>query len=401
MIPLKKALKLVERTIPRLGNERVALRDAVGRYLAEDIVADGDQPPFDRSMMDGFAVVAADVANAPATLRIVGESAAGRGWHHEMKRGEAVRIMTGAPVPAGADTVQRVELTRSYFNDANEFVEILESAKKGMSIVKKGSEIRRGKRLFVAGDKVTPQNIAALAAFGYAKALVAKRPRVAIFGTGTEIVEIGEKPGADQIRNSNSITLAALSASFGATAEIFPNAKDDLASLKRQIKSAVRGRNILITTGGVSVGKYDLTKAALTDLGAEIFFEKVALKPGKPVIAARLGKTLVFSLPGNPVSAAVTFYLFVRAAIIGIQGVKTTSLRPGTATLAAAVKGASDRRTFAAARLENDTNGRLIAIPLRGKGSSDLVSFARAEALIDVGIGSRAEAGEIVPIFYI
>lgn len=401
MIPLKKALKLVERTIPRLGNERVALRDAVGRYLAEDIVADGDQPPFDRSMMDGFAVVAADVANAPATLRIVGESAAGRGWHHEMKRGEAVRIMTGAPVPAGADTVQRVELTRSYFNDAKEFVEILESGKKGMSIVKKGSEIRRGKRLFVAGDKVTPQNIAALAAFGYAKALVAKRPRVAIFGTGTEIVEIGKKPGADQIRNSNSITLAALSASFGATAEIFPNAKDDLASLKKQIKSAVRGRDILITTGGVSVGKYDLTKAALTDLGAEIFFEKVALKPGKPVIAARLGKTLVFSLPGNPVSAAVTFYLFVRAAIIGMQGVKTTSLRPGTATLAAAVKGASDRRTFAAARLENDANGRLIAIPLRGKGSSDLVSFARAEALIDVGIGSRAEAGEIVPIFYI
>lgn len=401
MIPLKKALKLVERTIPQLGNERVALGDAVGRYLAEDIVADGDQPPFDRSMMDGFAVVAADVANAPATLGIVGESAAGRGWHHEMKRGEAVRIMTGAPVPAGADTVQRVELTRSYFKDAKEFVEIQEPAKKGMSVVKKGSEIRRGKRLFVAGDKVTPQNIAALAAFGYAKVLVAKRPRVAIFGTGTEIVEIGKMPGADQIRNSNSITLAALSTSFGATAEIFPNAKDDLASLKKQINAAVRGRDILITTGGVSVGKYDLTKAALKELGAEIFFEKVALKPGKPIIAARLGKTLVFSLPGNPVSAAVTFYLFVRAAIIGMQGVKKTSMRSGTAVLAAPAKAAKDRHTLAPARLENDKNGGLVAVPLRGKGSSDLVSFANADALIDLEMNTLIEAGSLVRIFYL
>lgn len=401
MIPLKKAIKVVNSNIPRLSNERIALRDAVGRVLAEDILADGDQPPFDRSMMDGFAVAAADVANGPITLKIVGESAAGRGWHTKIKRGEAVRIMTGAPVPAGADTVQRVELTRSFFEGGAEFVEILETAKKGMSVVKKGSEIRRGKRLFSIGDRVDPQNIAALAAFGYARVSVAKRPRIAIFGTGTEIVEIGKKPGTDQIRNSNSITLASLCASFGSTVEIFPNAKDDLASLKKQIKAAIRGRDILITTGGVSVGKYDLTKAALTDLGAELFFEKVALKPGKPVIAAKLGKTLVFSLPGNPVSAAVTFYLFVRAAILGMQGVRTTSLRPGTATLAAPVKGAGDRRTLAAARLENDTSGRLVAVPLRGKGSSDLVSFARAEALIDLEIGTGAEAGSLVQIFYL
>ena len=401
MIPLINALKIVARKIPRLGNERIGLGDAVGRVLAEDILADDDQPPFDRSMMDGFAVYASDIANAPATLKIVGESAAGRGWHKKLRRGEAIRIMTGAPVAAGADTVQRVELTRSFFEGGTEFVEILEAATKGMSIVKKGSEIRRGKRLFFVGDRVTPQNIAALAAFGYAKVLVAKRPRVAIFGTGTEIVEIGKKPGRDQIRNSNSITLSALSASFGATAEIFPNAKDDLASLKKQIKSAVRGRDILITTGGVSVGKYDLTKAALTELGAEIFFEKVALKPGKPVIAAKLGKTLVFSLPGNPVSAAVTFYLFVRAAILGMQGVRSTGMRRGTAVLSDAVKGAKDRRTLAAAHLANDDLGRLAAIPLRGKGSSDLVSFARAEALIDLEIGTSAEADSLVQILYL
>jgi len=401
MIPLEKALKIVGRNIPRLGNERVAIGESVGRILAEDIVADGDQPPFDRSMMDGFAVAAADIANAPATLNIVGEAAAGRGWHHKLKRGEAVRIMTGAPVPAGADTVQRVELTRSRFQDAEEFVEILEPAKKGMSVVKKGSEIRRGKRLFVAGDVVTPQNIAALAAFGYARVRVAKRPRVAIFGTGTEIVEVAKKPGADQIRNSNSIMLAALSAKFGAGPEIFSNAKDDLGSLKKAIRAAVRGRDILITTGGVSVGKYDLTKAALTELGAEIFFEKVALKPGKPVIAARLGKTLVFSLPGNPVSAAVTFYLFVRAAIVGMQGVRTTSMQEGTAVLSDAVKAAKDRHTFTAARLANDDSARLVAIPLRGKGSSDLVSFANAEALISLEMNTRAEAGDSARILYL
>jgi len=401
MIPLKKALKVVNSNIPRLSDERIALGDAVGRVLAEDILADDDQPPFDRSMMDGFAVSSKDISSTPVCLRIVGESAAGRGWHEKMNRGEAVRIMTGAPVPAGADTVQRVELTRSFFEGGTEFVEILEAAKKGMSIVKKGSEIRRGKRLFSVGDRVTPQNIAALAAFGYAKALVAKRPRVAIFGTGTEIVEIGKKPGRDQIRNSNSITLSALAASFGGKVEIFPNAKDDLASLKKQIRAAIRGRDILITTGGVSVGKYDLTKPALTELGAEIFFEKVALKPGKPVIAAKLGKTLVFSLPGNPVSAAVTFYLFVRAAILGMQGVRSTGMRRGTAVLSDAVKGAKDRRTLAAAHLANDDLGRLAAIPLRGKGSSDLVSFARAEALIDLEIGTSAEAGSLVQILYL
>ncbi|HQZ82950.1 MAG TPA: molybdopterin molybdotransferase MoeA [Pyrinomonadaceae bacterium] len=401
MIPLEKALKLVERNIRRLGNERIELGVAIGRILAEDIFADGDQPPFDRSMMDGFAVAAADIANTPAVLKIVGEAAAGRGWHNNLKRGEAVRIMTGAPVPKGADSVQRVELTRSYFTDAQELVEILEPAKKGMSVVKKGSEIRRGKRLFVEGDTITSQNIAALAAFGYARPRVAKRPRIAIFGTGTEIVEIAQKPGADQIRNSNSITLAALSASFGAVPEIFPNAKDDLASLKQMMKTAIRGHDILITTGGVSVGKYDLTKAALKELGAEIFFEKVALKPGKPIIAARLGKALVFSLPGNPVSAAVTFYLFVRAAIVGMQGVKRTSMREGTAVLADGVKAAKDRHTLAPARLSNDECGRLIASPLRGKGSSDLVSFAGAEALISLEMNTRAEAGSLARILYL
>jgi len=401
MIPLEKALKLVSRNVPRLGNERVAIGETVGRILAEDILADGDQPPFDRSMMDGFAVAGADIANAPAVLKIVGEAAAGRGWHNKLKRGEAVRIMTGAPVPAGADTVQRVELTHSSFRDTDEVVEILEPAKKGMSVVRKGSEIRRGKRLFVAGDKVTPQNIAALAAFGYDRVRVAKRPRVAIFGTGTEIVEIGEKPGTDQIRNSNSITLAALSAAFGAVPEIFPNAKDDLASLKKAMKAAIRGRDILITTGGVSVGKYDLTKAALRELGAEIFFEKVALKPGKPIIAARLGKTLVFSLPGNPVSAAVTFYLFVRMAILGMQGVKKTLMHEGTAVLADVAKAAKDRHTLAPARLLNDEEGRLTAIPLRGKGSSDLVSFASAEALISLEMNTRCEAGSLVRVFYL
>ncbi|KXK02199.1 MAG: molybdopterin molybdochelatase [Acidobacteria bacterium OLB17] len=241
MIPLDKALKIVDRSIPQLGSERVELFDAVGRILAEDIRADGDQPPFDRSMMDGFAVAGKDIATTPVTLKIVGESAAGRGWHNTLRRGEAVRIMTGAPVPAGADTVQRVELTRSFFQDEDEFVKILSSAPRGMSVVKKGSEIKKGKRLFRAGEAVTPQNIAALAAFGYAKVRVAKRPKVAIFGTGTEIVEISEKPGRDQIRNSNSISLAALAASFGAAVEIFPNAKDDLASLKKQLRRVIRG----------------------------------------------------------------------------------------------------------------------------------------------------------------
>ena len=407
MIDISKAIKIIERETGSLGVERVELSHAVGRVLREDIIADTDLPPFDRSQMDGFAVVAADTKDAPVTLKIIGESAAGRGWHKTMKRGEAVRIMTGAPVPKGADSVQKVELTRETDNG---HVEIFESTGIGRFIVRKGSEIKSGETIFKSGEIITESMIAALAAFGYAKIKVGKRPRVAILGTGSEIVEITKKPGRDQIRNSNSAMLDVLCRKFGATTTIFPVTGDDVSEIKSQIiravdsgKSAIRypQSEILIITGGVSVGKYDLTKAVLIELGAEIFFDKVRLKPGKPAVFARLGKTLIFGLPGNPVSAAVTFHLFVRKAILAMQGASLTDLRKGFAVLAADAKAARERDTYLPSRLGTNKLGALVAHPLKWQGSSDFIGFARADSLVFVSKGRLIKKDEVAAIAYL
>lgn len=397
MISIAEAIETVLRHTERLGVESVQLSDSVGRILAEDIVADSDLPPFDRAQMDGYAVRTADVANTPARLHIVGESAAGRGWHHEMKAGEAVRIMTGAPVPAGADAVQQVELTREV--DGAGFVEILEPVEAGRSIVRRAAEIKAGETVLRAGEDINAGMIAALASFGYAHVKVGRRPRVTVMATGSELVDVDKKPGADQIRDSNNYTIAAYARLAGATIERLPLAGDDTEELKRQIAAGAERSDVLITSGGVSMGVYDFTKAALKELGAEIFFERVALRPGKPTVFARLGKTLIFGLPGNPVSVAVTFNLFARAALRAMQGAREATLPKDTAVLAGNVKGSIDRESYLPAVLRTDEKGTLLAEPLKWGGSSDFVAFARAAALINLPAGVKSlEAGERVKI---
>ena len=347
--------------------------------------------------MDGYAVIAADTVNAPISLTIVGESAAGRGWRGELKRGEAVRIMTGASVPAGADAVQRVELT----SEANGVVEIIEPVRRGTAIVRRGAEIKKGETILKSGDIITENMIAALAAIGCAKVKVGKPPRVAILATGSEIVEINKKPGRDQIRNSNSVMLEVMCRRFGCETTILPIIKDEMSDLKFQISLAAEQHDILIITGGVSVGKYDHTKAALAELGAEIFFDKVHLKPGKPAVFARLGKTLIFGLPGNPVSAAVTFHLFARKALLQMQGGATTDLRSGFAVLASDAKAARERDTYLPSRLETNQLGQLVAIPLKWRGSSDFVGFARADSMIFIPKGGNLKKGEVAEIVFL
>jgi molybdopterin molybdotransferase len=397
MIPVADAIQIVLDQTTRLPAESVALVDALGRILAEDIVADSDLPPFDRAQMDGYAIRAADVANTPARLRIVGESAAGAGWHHEMKAGEAVRIMTGAPVPAGADAVQQVELTREI--DGAGFVEILEPVKTGRSIVKQADEIRVGETVLRAGEEINAAMIATLASFGYAQVKVGRRPRVAVMATGSELVDVDQKPGRDQIRDSNNYTIAAYASLAGATVERLPLVGDDTEELKRQIAKACEASDLLITSGGVSMGVYDFTKAALKELSAEIFFERVALRPGKPTVFARLGDALVFGLPGNPVSVAVTFNLFVRTALRVMQGAKEAMLLADTAVLARDLKGSMDRESYLPAILRTDEKGTLLAEPLKWGGSSDFVAFAKATVLINLPIETHsASAGGVVRI---
>jgi molybdenum cofactor synthesis domain-containing protein len=398
MISVAEAIRIVKEQTPVLEPERIVLADALGRVLAEDVLADTDLPPFDRAQMDGYAVRAEDTQAAPPVrLRIAGESAAGRGWHQELKPGEAVRIMTGAPVPAGADSVQQVELTREMDDGAT--VEIERGTQPGQFIVRQASEIGAGQTVLRAGEEINAARAAVLAAFGCAEVLVGRRPRVSVLATGTELVPVKAQPGLDQIRDSNTYSLGAYAQLAGARVERLPLAGDDPELLKREIAEAAARSDLLVLSGGVSMGVYDFTKAALGALDAGLFFERVRLRPGKPTVFARLGQTLVFGLPGNPVSVSVTFNLFARTSLRAMQGANETEMMQERAVLARGVKGSLERESFLPAQLRTDDEGRALAEPLKWGGSSDFVAFARATALINVPEGVRSlEAGTKVRV---
>ncbi len=410
MIPISEALEIIRRETFSLDAETIDLENSVGRVLAENIEADMDLPPFDRSQMDGFAVKTADTSKLPASLKIIGESVAGKGFDRKMKTGEAVRIMTGARLPDGADAVQKVELTK----EKNGFVEILEAVKTAQNINRQASEITKGAQVFSQGEIINEQMIAALASFGYAKLKVFRQPKIAILSTGSEIVEIGEAPQKDQIRNSNSMMLKIFAKNAGAEAEILPQVHDDFETLKQKIAAAVgldsglknsEIRNpkskILIITGGVSVGDYDFTKPALRELGAEIFFEKVSLKPGKPTVFARLNDVLIFGLPGNPVSVAVTFFLFVRPAILQMQSAKNCKPKKGYAVCSDKIKGAKERDSFLPVSLSTNEKGSLMIESLRFSGSSNFIAFAHADALVFVPQGKNLAKNDVAEILFL
>ncbi len=384
MIPVKEAINLVTEKTEALPAERIGLARALGRVLAENVFADSDLPPFDRAQMDGYAVRAVDVRGAPVRLRIVGEAAAGLGWRGSLGAGEAVRIMTGAPLPAGADSVQQVELAREHEDGT---VDIERASETGQFYVPRASEIRRGETVLRAGEEINAARMAALASFGYAEVSVRKRPRVAVVATGSELVRVDERPGADQIRDSNSYSLAAYAALAGAEVHPAPFAGDDLELLKKMITQTAASCDMVVLSGGVSMGRYDFTKEAMRAAGAEIVFERVGLRPGKPTVFACLHgekQTLLFGLPGNPVSVSVTFNLFARTALRAMQGDLCPSLAEEKAILARAVKGTPERTSYLPATFSTDENGRLVADPLKWGGSSDFVAFARAEGLVIV-----------------
>lgn len=398
MISVAEAIQIVRQHTAPLATERVPIVEALGRVLAEDVVADTDLPPFDRAQMDGYAVRAQDVKDAPVRLRIAGESAAGKGWHHQLEEGHAVRIMTGAPVPAGADSVQQVELTHELKDGT--VVELLESVETGKSIVPRGSEITAGEVVLRAGTTINAAMLAVLAAFGYAQVQVFHKPRVAVLATGSELVAVDQKPGQDQIRDSNNYSISAYAELAGAVVQRMPLTGDETSLLKTQLTEAAKRCDLIVTSGGVSMGVYDVTKAALKELDAKIFFERVALRPGKPTVFARLPNgTLVFGLPGNPVSVSVTFNLFARTALLAMQGTAEPALKRETAVLARSVKGTSDRENYLPAQLTSNDDAELVAFPLKWGGSSDFVAFALTTALVIVPANVKAiEAGSLVSV---
>lgn len=379
MISVDQAISIVLDRVEGLGSEIVTLEEAHRRILAEDVVADIDLPPFDRARMDGYAVRSADVTAAPANLRVIGEVPAGARFDGKIHSGEAVKIFTGAPIPEGADAVQKVEVTRA----EGDTVEILEAAAAGQFITRYASEIAAGEIAAKIGHEIGAAEMAVLASFGYSRVQVGRRPRVAVLSTGSELVDVSTKPAAAQIRNSNTYTLAAYAAQSGAVVGKLGIVEDTPEATRQALIRASDNCDIVITSGGVSMGDYDLVKAALMEIGAEIYFEKVSIRPGKPIVFARRGKTFFFGLPGNPVSTSVTFNVFVRPAIRKMQGDSAPSLAIVAAELSRPIKDSSSRRSFLPARFFVEA-GHAMVEPLKWGGSSDLVSFMRATALIIV-----------------
>ncbi|MBS1788997.1 MAG: molybdopterin molybdotransferase MoeA [Acidobacteria bacterium] len=398
MLRIEDALQIILDRTPLLGKEEIALTDAVGRLLRRDAVSDLDLPPFDRARMDGYALKAADAATAseanPARLKEIGEAAAGHVFGGKVESGQAVRIMTGAPVPTGADAVQQIEV----INVAGGWIEVQKAVRPGQFITPRGIEARAGDVMVKAGERITPAVAAVLASFGYAQLTVSHRPRIALLSTGTELVEVAETPGPSQIRNSNTYSLAGYAESAGAEVVATGIVHDDFEATRTAIAEGLATADVVMLSGGVSMGDYDLVKPALVELGAEIFVEKVAMHPGKPTVFAKLGNKLIFGLPGNPVSVAVSFHLFARPALMKMQGASEIHLPRFQAYTSKQVKGAPPRRSHQPGRMTIN-NGRVEVEPLKWSGSSDLVAFMHADCLIVVPEDRAGVAeGELVEV---
>jgi molybdopterin molybdotransferase len=388
MVTVEQALEIVLRETPALPAEEVPLEDTLGRVLARDVAADRDLPAFDRAAMDGYALRAADVQHAPAALEVVGEVRAGEWPTLAVGTGQAVRIMTGAPVPPGATAIQQVEKTRPL----DEFrVTILAAVAEGQNVAPRGSEVRAGDVVLARGRVVDPAAIGVLATAGCARVGVARRPVVAVLVTGDEIVDVAATPGPSQIRNSNGPAVAAQARLAGARVEVLGVAPDRQDVIAEALRGGLAA-DVLIVSGGVSAGDYDLVEPALLELGVTLLFTKVQVKPGAPLVFGRRGETLVFGLPGNPVSAQVSFDLFVRPALLKLQGASVLSRPRVGVELAASVRNRSGRKSHTPARVRFE-DGRLVARPLRSAGSGDLVAHARANALV-VLEADREQAAE-------
>jgi molybdopterin molybdotransferase len=399
MLKIEEALSIILDRTPSPRFEEVPLAEAVGRVLGGDAISDLDLPPFDRARMDGYAVRGADTAGAspdrPVRLRSIGEAVAGRAFEGRVEVGEAVRIMTGAPVPAGADAVEKIEVIRMLDNG---WIEIEAPAGPGQFITPRAIEARAGEVMVKAGERITPSVAAVLASFGHARVIVSRRPRLALLSTGTELVEVEVKPAPSQIRNSNTYSLAGFAQQAGAEIMSMGIVQDDFDATQKAILHALSRSDVVLLSGGVSMGDYDLVKPALKKIGAEVFVERVAMHPGKPTVFAKFREKIIFGLPGNPVSVAVSFHLFAHPALLKMQGANEIYLPRIRAYTSRPVKGAPPRRSHQPARLVI-RDGRVQAEPLKWSGSSDLVAFMRADALIVVPEDRQSlEEGELVDV---
>ena len=394
VIAFDEALARVLEAVTPMPACTVPLEEAVSRVLAEDVRADLPVPGFDTTAMDGWAVHAEDVGRAPALLAAAGVSGAGS-VPSALPRGSAWKVMTGAPMPPGSDAVVPVEDAAPVGGGS---VRLDAVPKAGAHVRRRGEVFEAGALLLAAGRRLTPADLVLAAAAGRETLRVARAPRAGVLVTGDELVPAGTRPGPGQLRNTNGPLLVAALRRAGAEASSFVVARDDEAALGRALEEALApGLDVLLTTGGVSAGDYDYVGAALDALGARVRFHKVSIRPAKPVLFATKGATLVFGLPGNPVSAAVAFDFFVRPALRAAAGLLPPLPPTVPARLTAPVRNKGPRLAFHPARLAWDGN-RLAAEPLATRGSHDVLTHARADAYLELAAGSAWDAGDDVPV---
>ena len=375
LLPVDEAIALVLQRVPAPRPERVLLQEAAGRVLFEPVIASHSQPPFNASAMDGYAVWAADAVPGQP-LSIVGMSQAGKGFSGQLKRGQAVRIFTGAPVPDGADTVIMQEQAQVSGGD----VVFTTQPRPGHSVRPLGSDFAQGQKLIEAGSLLGPLHLAVAAASNTAQIVVAKRPAIALLATGDELVTPGSSLAADQIVASNSYALAPLLRPYARDVVDFGIARDDRDQLRSKLFTIFEAEpDVLITTGGASVGDHDIVQELLLGLGVKLDFWRINMRPGKPLMFGTHGRTLVFGLPGNPVSALVTALVFVKPALQHWLGFRPEGL--WKLPLGAPTPPNTARRHFMRAQLVQTTKGPC-ALPISITDSGHTSSLAAADLLI-------------------
>lgn len=398
LISIEEAQDLIFRQIRRLEPVRLPLTDALGSALAEDVFSQDDIPPFDNSAMDGFAVRAEDVRGAnsasPAVLRLTETIPAGGYSERTTQPGEAVKIMTGAPTPPGADCVVQVEVTEE--REGRIFVS--DDPGPGANIRRAGEDIEAGDRVLERGDPLGPAEIGLLASVGRAEVEVYAKPRVAIIATGSELVPPGEPLGAGQIRDSNSYTLASLCRQMGLEPERLGVAPDEYQATREMMQAGLE-YDVLLTSGGVSVGEFDFVKEVQDDLGVERLLWKVAMKPGKPLVFGRRGDALVFGTPGNPVAVMVAFEVFIRPALFKMMGFARYRRPLHRALLDEDVRNRHGRVHVMRVRAREEADGRWHVRSTGPQGSGILRSMHLANGLIFIPMDRRdMQAGEEVDL---
>jgi len=377
-----------------LGSEQVAVSEGLGRVLAEDVAARVTQPPAAVSAMDGYAVRAADVAVVPARLTLIGEVPAGSSFAGRVGPGETVRIFTGAPLPAGADTI----VIQEDVDAAAPTITVREGAAPGTYVRPAGLDFAAGEPGLAKGRRLTARDIGLAAAMNWPWLRVTRRPRVAILATGDEVVMPGEPIAPSQIVSSNGLALAAFVTACGGEPLPLGIVADDRAALAAMAEGA-RGADLLVTTGGASVGDHDLVRSALGDQGLELDFWRIAMRPGKPLLFGRLGTTPVLGLPGNPVSSLVCATIFLKPALDLMLGLPPADAAPRTARLGCDLASNDRRQDYLRARLTRDAAGRLVATPFPVQDSSMLTRLAWADCLVlRAPLAPPARAGDEVEI---